>query len=343
MKDVARECGVHQTTVSLALRKHPSIPPHTRERIKAVADRMGYRPNPLVSALISERKKNKPVGDGSTLAFLTHYPTANGWQHAENYVLLRRMMEQRASRLGYKIEDFWIREKGMTPQRMGQILRSRGIRGIILCPFPKSEFHFDFDFSDFAAIAIGLTLVEPRLDRATIDYAALMQQCIDQLLLSGYSRIGFVSNTVMDNRVRHLSLGAFQAARYHQPGKFLNPVLFKQPHDSQFAKWVDSKRPDVLITSNTPEYHAFKKLLQAMEPENHPPEIVSVDSRPDLHAEPGMVHGMVQDMEALAEAAIDFLTSRVERGMTGIPPRPQAITIAGQWRQGNLPRTAKVR
>jgi len=46
MRDVARAAGVHQTTVSLALRNHASIPAATRERIKAAAAELGYKQIP---------------------------------------------------------------------------------------------------------------------------------------------------------------------------------------------------------------------------------------------------------------------------------------------------------
>ena len=52
LEDVALKAGVHRTTVSLALREHPRIPAATRMRIKAIAAKLGYRINPLVSALL---------------------------------------------------------------------------------------------------------------------------------------------------------------------------------------------------------------------------------------------------------------------------------------------------
>ena len=54
-QDVALRAGVHRTAVSLALKKHPSIPAETRERIEAVAAEMGYVPDPMLSALAAYR------------------------------------------------------------------------------------------------------------------------------------------------------------------------------------------------------------------------------------------------------------------------------------------------
>ena len=54
MRDIAKAAGVSQSTVSRVLSGTPSavsIGPEARERVLAVADRLGYRPNPLARGL----------------------------------------------------------------------------------------------------------------------------------------------------------------------------------------------------------------------------------------------------------------------------------------------------
>lgn len=55
INDVARECGVAASTVSRALSQPNRVNAHTAERIQRVAERMGYRPNPIARALPSGR------------------------------------------------------------------------------------------------------------------------------------------------------------------------------------------------------------------------------------------------------------------------------------------------
>ena len=50
MNDVAFAVGVHPTTVSLALRSHPSIPLATRTRILNAVREIGYVRDPLLDA-----------------------------------------------------------------------------------------------------------------------------------------------------------------------------------------------------------------------------------------------------------------------------------------------------
>jgi DNA-binding LacI/PurR family transcriptional regulator len=53
IRDVAREAGVSVTTVSHALNDKGRLHPETRARVREVAQRLGYRPNPAARSLVS--------------------------------------------------------------------------------------------------------------------------------------------------------------------------------------------------------------------------------------------------------------------------------------------------
>ena len=55
IRDVAREAGVSVTTVSHALNDKGRLNPETRERVREVAQQLGYRPNPAARSLVSGR------------------------------------------------------------------------------------------------------------------------------------------------------------------------------------------------------------------------------------------------------------------------------------------------
>ncbi len=57
IRDVAREAGVSATTVSHALNDKGRLNPETRRKVREVADRLGYRPNPAARSLVSGRTK----------------------------------------------------------------------------------------------------------------------------------------------------------------------------------------------------------------------------------------------------------------------------------------------
>ncbi len=58
--DIARELNISASTVSRALNNNPRISLKTKEKIKAVAEQLGYRPNTLASNL--RNKKSNTIG-----------------------------------------------------------------------------------------------------------------------------------------------------------------------------------------------------------------------------------------------------------------------------------------
>lgn len=132
MADVAKRAGVHVTTVSLAMRNHPRLPESTRRRIRELADRMNYRPDPLLRALVSYRGNVIERRNIPTLAYVTNWKTRWGWKNATGHPDFYSGATKMAERLGYKIEHFWKQEPGFTEGRLSRMLFSRGINGIII-------------------------------------------------------------------------------------------------------------------------------------------------------------------------------------------------------------------
>jgi len=77
--DIARRAKVTQTTVSLAMRRHPSISQATRERIASLAKKMGYVPDPMLASLVAYRRAQRPASFQGVLGWVTNYPTERGW------------------------------------------------------------------------------------------------------------------------------------------------------------------------------------------------------------------------------------------------------------------------
>ncbi len=58
LKDISKACGVSVATVSKALNDHSDISAATKERIRKVAEELGYRPNAAAQALKTNRTNN---------------------------------------------------------------------------------------------------------------------------------------------------------------------------------------------------------------------------------------------------------------------------------------------
>lgn len=168
LADIATRAGVHKTTVSLALRNHPSLPQKTRDRLIAVAAEMGYRPDPTLAALIDYRFRRHRRREDPTIAFLTHWSSRLGWQDSALHAGFHAGVLAQADHFGYQVEHFWMGEEHMTPRRMSDILTARGIRGIVLASQRcAGEEELELDWTRFAAVKIDYLPRRPFLPNVT--------------------------------------------------------------------------------------------------------------------------------------------------------------------------------
>ena len=80
MAEIAQELGVASSTVSRALRGDPRISVEMRQRVETLAKNTGYRPNPLVSALMASRRRRGGGGEVDVIALVTNYGGRESWR-----------------------------------------------------------------------------------------------------------------------------------------------------------------------------------------------------------------------------------------------------------------------
>ncbi len=73
LRDIAKEVGVHYSTVSMALRDNPEYPRTSKTRSRAVAERLGYVPDAALSALNAYRKAKLQAHYQSTIAWIDNW------------------------------------------------------------------------------------------------------------------------------------------------------------------------------------------------------------------------------------------------------------------------------
>ena len=70
MRQLAALAKVSRTTISLALRNHPSIPASTRDRIQQLARQHGYRSDPLITTLMNQLRLSRKKRSVEKLAYI---------------------------------------------------------------------------------------------------------------------------------------------------------------------------------------------------------------------------------------------------------------------------------
>lgn len=330
LQDVADRAGVHRSTVSLALRNNSRISAAVRERVQSIAREIGYRSNPLVTALMRSRR-GRWEAKHVVLAYVTNYPTAYGWRppHHDRPDYFPGAVA-RAQELGYKLEHFWLGEPGMTPARFAQILISRGINGMLIGRLPLGEGEIHLPWEHFSAVALGLTLRKPDLHRVSEDGFASAVEAISQCRAHGYRRIGYVISEPDDSpNMGDRWLGAYLRQQLHWPPGARLPVCEYRPpaeFPDHFLGWMETHRPDVILTSSaTPITKLLAKCGRKLS--RGTKVVLLVNDKP---AE-GFA-GMYLDPSIIGSLAVDMVVGMMHRGETGLPAEPHHVLVPGKWR-----------
>jgi DNA-binding LacI/PurR family transcriptional regulator len=251
-RDIARACGVHPSTICLALKNSPSIPLETRRKVQAVAEELGYRPNVAARNLALLRGDKSGAG-ALPIAWINQETERHHWRHDPEARAHFEHARLRAEELGYHLEEIWTREPGMTAGRLVQIVRARGIEGVI---FPV---HRTFDFSiltpawnDFALVGFNDHRLADWVDVVCPDYYRNMESICRQTRRIGLERVGLVVSPQCDASSNGLVHGCF-LRHLCETGPDAVPVCCLPGTESDYANfetWIETHEPSTVITAD---------------------------------------------------------------------------------------------
>ena len=343
--DIARRAGVHRTTVSLALRNHPSIPLPTRQRIQSLAESMHYRPDPNLCALMVYRNAVRAKKITSTIAYLTNWSSRWGWKNAPAHDEFHAGALEKAKELGYSLEHFWLGEPSLSPHRLSTILAARGIRGVLVASqVEQLEDLNGFAWSDFSAVKIDFLPQALRLDYVTNDQRSILQTAMRHILDAGYHRIGLVLPRSWDEAMDLAWSAGFLAVEARAPECDRVAPLFYTTAPSAadvghmtvapdvLAEWLVREQPEVLLSFSGFVLPALRELGKRV-----PEDLGLVDVL--LQDTSGTLAGMRQNCRRVGEVAMETLAHHLAHNITGIPAVPVAALVEGTWNDGaSLPR-----
>jgi LacI family transcriptional regulator len=327
LADIARKAGVHVTTVSMALRNHPRLPATTRKRLQALAKKMGYAMDPLMQALVAYRRNIMPHKNPPTLAYVTNWNTRYGWQKVTAHPDFYAGALAKAQELGYNFAHFWLRDEGMTHDRLNRILQNRGITGIILASHVREiDIALQFDWSRFAAIKIDYFPHHPGLHNVTNNQFQIIRLAMQKVREAGYRRIGMVMDEGWDITVDHRwQAGYTWEQQFHAVCDRIPPYLL--PNKILFRDWLEKYRPEVIISKAEFVQPLFAQLNLSV-----PRDINFVDIF--LENCPGKIAGVRQNHKTVGALAMELIASQLQQNKFGIPEIPTTTFVEGTWFDG---------
>lgn len=312
-------------TISLALRDSPRVSEKQRAKIKALAAKHGYRPNPLVSALNATRRRKHAFQ--ATVAFMTHFDTPSNWEKKfPAYAALRDGVKARTEELGYAMEEVWMRDPKMSAARRQGILEARGIQGLIIAPLLADGSTMpQMDWGRFSVLAIGYSVREPDFHRLSHDYFHGMVSALAHARAAGHRRIGFFVNRLVNKTLFSLWLAAYLAEQKTAPdAPRIEPLLLEPGQEKEVLRWARREKLDAVIGLDLLTIEQRGMAL--------PPKVVRISLNAD--EEPVPIAGISRDFGFLGRAAMDRLVSLLHWNQTGVPTRQQTTLIEGVWVDG---------
>jgi LacI family transcriptional regulator len=319
-RDVAEKAGVAQSTVSRALSNNPQISESERKRISAIAQKLGYRPNPFVSAFTAQVRGYRRSPQGASIAFLDCTP-AKRRNFTRDY---REGAAKRAKSLGYKDEVFRLSELNGSIERLNGILNARGISSLLVLPVPEGCDLSAVRWENLVCATIDYTLRKPDMHRASPDYFNAMQLTLQKLEEMGRKRIVFCARQEDVTDIAPPWLGAYSCwQRLKKPADRMDSYISTAWDKAHFQQWLKHAKPDALVT-NSAHFFDWAEEADFRLPDMAFSALSSYKDRPDIaHID--------QNPEQVGAAAIDLIIGQIHRNERGLPALPKRVLVASSW------------
>jgi len=335
MQDVARAAGVHQTTVSLALRNDPRLPEATRRRLRMLAAKLGYKPDPMLAALNAYRSSRRPALAPVTMAFLVNQRDASELTSSYPHAQFLAGAQSQAEQLGYQVEVFYVGHEGTTAAaaRIARILRARGITGVILAAFADGIRGFGLPWDELSAVQIESRQLGLSLHTISNHQFLITRECVRRLVGLGYRRIGLAVGAREEERLQNAFSGGYHVGVSVHPDVARLPLCLLQHYTAaeiapQLDSWVREHAIEVVVANWDLVPVALHAAGWRM-----PDRLVVAGL--DLKPGRGVNAGMKQNHAIVGARAVDQLALLMKTNQRGLVATPNLTLIEGEWVEGS--------
>ena len=333
MAGLAHLSGVSRTTVSLALRNHPSISEARRKQIAALANKHGYTVDPelskLARAIQCRSTKNKPA-----ISCLIFNDSAKSGLYAPYITRFYTTLKDTVERKGFHLDEFHIHRDKISPQALRRILIARGIHGLIVGDHkPNEPFLKEFNFSGFSCACPQVDETSGGIPSSGSNHFHNTLLALEKTLRYGYRRPGMIFFSSEYAQNWHWMEGAYYFFIKRNGLKLSPPLVLLEWSDQSAVDWVEKYRPDVVLASPS---HTPKLLHQAG---LSVPKDVAYASLNLQNPNSSLIAGIDDRISVRVGAMVDLVIDQMNRNVCGLQRDPVRIFIEGNWVNGDtMPR-----
>jgi DNA-binding LacI/PurR family transcriptional regulator len=255
LKDIAKKLKISASTVSRALSNHPDISEETRTKVKALADKLNYSPNPIAQSL----KSNKTTTIGVIVPEIKHDFFSSAISGIEDV----------AYQSGYTIllsqsNESFEREVVNT----NALMRHR-VAGVIvsISQNTKNSDHFKLLLDrSIPLVFFDRACDDVEADKVVIDDEKSAYEAVMHLINKGYKNIAHLAGpkelSVCKNRLQ----GYLSAIKCSKQNEF---ILYGGMHEDDGFRSMDlliaeNNLPDAIFCVNDPvAMGAYQRIMEA--------------------------------------------------------------------------------
>ncbi len=307
MADVAKALKLHPSTVSLALRCHPRIPESRRKRVIEAAHRLGYRPNPMVAALMRTRRSGRVERGLSNLAVL--YPDRAIFELPTTQCIQRAIVA-RGEEHGYTMDTFFASEWLENPKRLMKAMAARGCRALLLSDALSTEFLEKLPLEEFCVVTFCFKWRRYVAVETHFQHGILL--CLEKATCLGLRRVGLLLPPLVEEKTGGSYLAAYLRWQSLRSVTVIPPLISDSIQKTR--AWARKYRPDVVITNLSRQPHI------------HPAQEILLDCVPGSH-----IPGVNPRRDILGAAAVDMLLQQLQHGAFGEAETSRILLVEGEW------------
>lgn len=347
LDEVARAVGVSKATVCRALLGRSRVSEETRAKVKAAAEKLGYRPDPALSALTKHRWA---VGESNRATYQValirvqgadagRSGPANQTQITTNSAVAA--IRQRCTELGLMLSE-WVLEQQHSPAHLGRMLYSRGVDGLIFnIEGPISQ--WDFPWQHFAAVTLGYDRETHHTHSVVPQWFRAISIAVEKARAAGKVRVGFASfyrrnpeiddllgGSILRSRERLLADLGPQPKIFSYPSGEANIGDCYEAEKKRFWKWYQAEQPDVIIDTNRIAYWWLRD--HGIEP---PAQVGYITTVGEAQGAESSLSSISLRREQQGRSAVELLFNLLQLNLRGLPQVPVRMTVACGWVPGS--------
>lgn len=341
IQTVAHEAGVSIMTVSRVIRNHPKVSKETRDKVLAILQKQGYRRSPFHAAWHVSWRGDRVASQPSIMFLcgeaeerLKHHPwIAEIW----------RGVKERAEALGMMVSYLHVDPTKPTWERIGGILKARGVNGVVLGPLPARCAPIELPFENLALAAADYCQPLMGIHRATQNHFDGMRRVFSRLLAAGYARLGIVGTNAPDERACQW-MGSFLENQLWLPEEDQIPALRVGGPDSEknFRQWCRKFRPDVIISAVGEVVHWTENLPRSRP---KPPDMFLLDLHGPCPIEQNIstkgeqrrspkLSGLIYPGAQIGAASVELMAAQLRHYEHGMSAQPKTFRIESTFQEG---------